>query len=95
VFKRIVFVTRFLSLWAVLLALPTNAAAQPTPLADLSPAAILFNSADLVPGRTVFFDSGKRPQDREPGLTDTSTSCLKANNPSKNRVFQQPARAQL
>lgn len=31
-----------------------------TPLADLSPTAILFNSADLVSGRTVFFDSGVR-----------------------------------
>jgi hypothetical protein len=29
---------------------------------------------------------------RKPGLTDTSTSCLRANNPSKNRVFQQPVR---
>jgi hypothetical protein len=27
-------------------------------LPDLSPTAILYNSADLVPGRTVFFDSG-------------------------------------
>jgi hypothetical protein len=28
-------------------------------------------------------------------LPCTSTSCLRANNPSKNRVFQQPAKAAL
>jgi hypothetical protein len=55
-----VVVTRFLSLCAVLLAISAVAAAQPTPLADLNSTAILYNSADLVPGGTVTFDSGVR-----------------------------------
>lgn len=43
--KLIAVVTRFLSLSAVLLAIPTIADAQPTPIADLRPTAILYNSA--------------------------------------------------
>ena len=56
--KLVVAVMRFLLLCIVVLVFPPFVASQPTPLPDLSPTAILYNPADLVSGKTVFFDSG-------------------------------------
>jgi hypothetical protein len=52
--KLMVVVTRFLTLCALLLALPAVAAAQP----NLQPTGITFDTSTAVVGGTVFFDSG-------------------------------------
>jgi subtilase family serine protease len=52
--KLMVSVARFLSLYAVLLALPAIAAAQP----NLQPTGITFDTSTAVVGGTVFFDTG-------------------------------------